>query len=90
MPIFDKNYLQKKSGPNFSLICISSSLAKDLIHTLPKEWGKSAAKKRVAKIMAKAESTFLLVTQDSFHHMYPKEVGEPYEEDEYDAGEILD
>ena len=51
---------------------------------------QSAAKKRVAKIMAKAESTFLLVTQDSFHHMYPKEVGEPYEEDEYDAGEILD
>ena len=51
---------------------------------------QSDAKKRIKKIMDKAESNFLLVSHESIHHLYPKEVGEPYEEDEYDAGEILD
>ena len=42
------------------------------------------AKKRIKNIIDKAESNFLLVSHESIHHLYPKEVGEPYEEDEFD------
>ena len=46
---------------------------------------KSAANKRLKKIMDECESEFVLASHDSIHHLYPKEVGEPYEEDEYDV-----
>ncbi len=46
---------------------------------------QSDARKRVHKIMDAAESNFLLVSKDSIHHLYPKEIGDVYEEGEYDA-----
>tara|TARA_R100000781_G_scaffold25199_1_gene18641 strand:- start:3435 stop:3779 length:345 start_codon:yes stop_codon:yes gene_type:complete len=45
---------------------------------------QSAAKKRVMKIMTQCESEFVLASHDSIHHLYPKEIGQPYEEGEYD------
>ena len=42
------------------------------------------AKKRVRKIMDEQKCEFLLATHETIHHMYPKEVGEEYEEGEYE------
>lgn len=42
----------------------------------------SAAKKKVNKIMDECTSEFVLASHDSIHHLYPKEVTEPYEDHE--------
>ena len=50
---------------------------------------QSAAKKKVDSIIKKMESEFTLCAHDSIHHLYPKDINEPYEdgENEYYEGE---
>tara|TARA_R100001530_G_scaffold94913_2_gene65912 strand:+ start:167 stop:514 length:348 start_codon:yes stop_codon:yes gene_type:complete len=45
----------------------------------------AAAKKRIEKMMDSCESSFILVSHESIHHLYPKGVEEPYENGEMDV-----
>ena len=45
---------------------------------------QSAARKKVATILRKMESAFVIADHDSVHHLYLKPIDEPFEEDEDD------